>query len=197
MLSRVAQTLIALFMVAFLFACDGTLEAGYEETAQSASEESQEEAYESDDAVDPTTEESDEKADSLEPTPDEEPEPESEPETTELEEPAEPEETEPTRPEPGSVVEFAIQDGTGAAAWNSRDNPVEVYVGQYLVVYNEDSRPHRIHSPENGPIAHGRDIPPGGFASYEVVSALEVGTNPTLYDHNDGPGAAFWIRAIE
>ncbi len=186
-----------IFILVFSFGCDGTLEANLVD-AESA-EESQEEAYAADPAEDPTL---DARADSFEPAPStevpDEPEEELEPESEsepEVAEPPEPEE--PARPEPGSIVEFTIAEGTGSNPWNSKENPVEVYVGQFLVVYNNDSRPHRIHSPQNGPFPHGREIPPGGFSSYEIVRALDVGETPTLYDHDDGPGAAFWLRAIE
>ncbi len=101
------------------------------------------------------------------------------------------------RPEPGSIVEFRITEGTGTGAWNTREEAVVVYVGQILRIINEDSRDHQLHAGDNAPVDHGNRLVPGQSQDLEVERPMELGDNPQLYDHNDGRDAAFWIESRE
>ncbi len=117
--------------------------------------------------------------------------------TEELPEPVaepEPEPEVPTRPGPGTVVEFTIQQGTGASDWNSKDEPVVVYVGQILRITNFDDRDHQLHSPGDGPVDHSSRIRPGESLNLEVMRPQEqLGDQSRLYDHADGRSASFWL----
>lgn len=101
------------------------------------------------------------------------------------------------RPEPGSVVEFRIQEGTGTGEWNTRDEPVVAYVGQILRIVNEDSRDHQLHAGDGAAVDHGGRLVPGQAEELEVERPMDLGDNPRLYDHNIGRDAAFWLEARE
>lgn len=205
---RLNRILLIFVVFAFpgLLGCEGTLDGELGDFDQSQMN-SIEAAYEADPAEDPTAgseeaseldstkadevddavEDVNDEAETVEPVEDDAPEDEEEVEE-EIEEPV---------GEPGTYVDFFITNGTGSDAWNSRDEPVVIYVGQILRVFNDDSRDHQIHSPDDGPFPHGNRIAPGAFATYEIEAPLEIGDRATLYDHNDGPSAAFWVMALE
>ena len=123
--------------------------------------------------------------------------PQPEPDPT-IEEPVEePMEEVPTRPEPGTVVEFTIQQGTGAQAWNTKEEPVVVYVGQILRLTNFDDRDHQLHSGDAGAVDHGSRIRPGQSLDMEVKRTLEVGDSAKMWDHGDGRDAPFWVVSKE
>lgn len=98
------------------------------------------------------------------------------------------------RPEPGTIVEFTIEEGTGSGAWNSREEAVVLYVGQILRLTNLDSRDHQLHAGDDAPVDHGNRLVPGQSQDLEVESPMELGS---LYDHNDGRSAEFWLEARE
>jgi predicted CopG family antitoxin len=95
--------------------------------------------------------------------------------------------TDPTR------IEFRIPAGTGSGAWNTHEHPVAGTVGQMLRIFNDDTVPHRLHT-SGVPFPHAAaDILPGQSGDFVLQTPFEPTTQSTLYDHNFGPGARFWI----
>jgi hypothetical protein len=104
------------------------------------------------------------------------------------------------RPEPGTIVEFRIAEGTGTGSWNTQEDPVVVYVGQILRLINEDSRDHQLHAGDGAAVDHGNLMVPGQSQDLEVtqpMAPMALGDSPQLYDHNDGRSAAFWLESRE
>ncbi len=93
-----------------------------------------------------------------------------------------------------STVEFHIAAGTGENSWNTKETIVKVSVGDTLVIINDDSMVHRLHT--NGkPFAHGASIEPGQSAQYAILKAYDPAKDGPLYDHNVGSIAKFWLKA--
>jgi SeqA-like protein len=94
--------------------------------------------------------------------------------------------------QPPALIEFHIAAGTGSNPWNSRDTAVAGIVGQTLRIHNDDTVPHRLHTP-GVPFPHAaNDTAPGTFSDFVLTQAFNLDT-PGIYDHNFGPGARFWI----
>ena len=133
-------------------------------------------------------------------TPDETPADET-PATPEIEEPAPedpaPQPTPEDPSEPGKIITFTIQSGTGSGPWNSMETAPLVYVGQVLRIINDDTEPHQLHVPSGGPFRHGQPIPPGAQVEYLVESAWPLEAQARMYDHVHGGGAGFWLQAVE
>jgi hypothetical protein len=75
---------------------------------------------------------------------------------------------------------------------------VTVKVGQTLKIINEDSTVHRLHT-GGAPCAHqpGPGIQKGEEFLCKVGRMLNVGNGaPATYDHNVGPSASFFLKAI-
>ena len=98
-------------------------------------------------------------------------------------------------PAPGPrVVEFHIAAGTGANAWNTREQMLTARVGDTLRIINDDNAAHRLHT-GGAPFPHPQtDVAPGATQDYLLQSAFDPGANPPLYDHDFGQAAAFWIK---
>lgn len=102
--------------------------------------------------------------------------------------------TPPEPPQPGDgVVEFRIAAGTNGNAWNTQATMVIARVGETLRLVNDDAVPHRLHT--NGiPFPHpNNDIMPGQSADYVLASPFQSGVNGSVYDHDSGSDALFWI----
>lgn len=105
----------------------------------------------------------------------------------------------PPGPGPGpapapAVVEFHIARGTGNRPWNAVDAPVTARVGDTLRLFNDDSVPHRLHTPGT-PFPHpAADIPPGGVADFLLLTAFDPAVDGALHDHTIGAGAPFFLR---
>jgi len=92
------------------------------------------------------------------------------------------------------VVEFHIPAGTGSKPWNTPDKPVEVKVGQTLRIFNDDSVVHFLHT-DGKPCPHGTN-PFGPGDHYDCVISLPYDeSDQSVYDHNYGPDAQFYIQA--
>jgi predicted CopG family antitoxin len=95
-----------------------------------------------------------------------------------------------------AVVPFHIAAGTEAQAWNSPDDPVTAIVGDTLQIFNDDSVPHRLHT-DGAPFAHpASDIQPGTSADYVLTAPFSSEAGHTLYDHDHGVGATFWLTVV-
>jgi hypothetical protein len=94
---------------------------------------------------------------------------------------------------PPARIEFHIAAGTGAGPWNTADRSVAGVVGQTLRIFNDDSVAHRPHT-DGVPFPHpATDIVPGSFADFPLQSPYDPATDLPIYDHDQGPGARFWI----
>jgi predicted CopG family antitoxin len=96
----------------------------------------------------------------------------------------------------GTVVSFHIAAGTDAHAWNSPDDPVTASVGDTLRIFNDDSVPHRLHT-DGVPFTHpASDIQPGTSVDYVLTAPFSSAAGHTLYDHDHGVEAAFWLTVL-
>lgn len=85
-------------------------------------------------------------------------------------------------------VNFSIPPGTGSNSWNTPENPIRARVGQRIVIKNDDSVVHRMHT--NGtPCPHGSNINPGQTGVCVVNSVF----NGFAYDHNLGINSKVYI----
>jgi hypothetical protein len=81
-----------------------------------------------------------------------------------------------------NVVQFTIRAGTGRGAWNTPQTPIKARVGQTLVIKNEDSINHWIHT-NFGPFFHPiSGIAPGQSATYRINTPNAQG----MRDHLNG-----------
>lgn len=95
------------------------------------------------------------------------------------------------------VVTFHIPAGTDAQAWNSQANPVTARVGDTLRIFNDDAVAHRPHTDGSAPFAHPEsDIQPGASADYALTAPFASVPGNTLYDHDHGIAAAFWLTVL-
>lgn len=98
------------------------------------------------------------------------------------------------------VVEFIIQPGTGAGAWNSSNQYLEVKVGDTIRIRNMDSTIHELHMPGNSTCPHGSGaIPTGGFYDCKTTKTFETNrNNPQSYDHIVNSSVApFFFRVTQ
>ena len=92
------------------------------------------------------------------------------------------------------VVEFHVPAGTGANAWNTREQMLTASGGDTLRILNDDNVPHRLHT-SGIPFPHpAADVVPGGSQDYMLQAPFDPGANQPLYDHDFGTTAAFWIK---
>ncbi len=98
-------------------------------------------------------------------------------------------------PQP-TLVEFRIQPGTGNEAWNTEETMLVTDVGQTLLLINDDSIRHTLHS-FGVPMAHGDPIEPGESAQYVLAAPYDRGDQtPELWDHEAGEPAYFWLQVL-
>ncbi|WP_413288406.1 c-type cytochrome [Bdellovibrio sp. HCB337] len=94
-------------------------------------------------------------------------------------------------------VKFAIPAGTGSNPWNTTATVVETFVGQTLVITNNDTEVHQYHT-GGKPCGHGSAIKAaGGTTNCVIARAYNYVTDGALYDHNLGTKAAFYMVAYD
>jgi hypothetical protein len=105
----------------------------------------------------------------------------------------------------GAEVKFGLEPasvraerGLGAA-WNDKNNPVRVHVGDVLVFTNGDTVGHIIHT-NGAPFPHTdrkHPILPGETVRLPIERPLDPYREGPLYDHAAGipSGQLFWIVA--
>lgn len=99
-------------------------------------------------------------------------------------------------PTSSDTVEFRVRAGTGGSPWNTSSTPIQTFVGQTLIVYNDDTINHRIHT-NGSPFAHQPgDTAPNASTSFVILSA-HSGTATDTYDHNAGTSANIYIEALD
>jgi len=86
-------------------------------------------------------------------------------------------------------VAFAIPLGTGSKPWNAIGTPIRAKVGQKIVMTNNDTVTHRMHT-GGKPCPYGANILPGQSVVCLVNSAF-IGSN---YDHNLGGAAKVYFE---
>ena len=91
-------------------------------------------------------------------------------------------------------VDFHIKAGTDGNDWNTEAEPVVIKAGQRLVIHNDDTRVHQLHT-FGRPCSHGSSIPAGTIDDHCVIYAgSELGLW-TLYDHRTL--AKFYLSIVE
>lgn len=96
----------------------------------------------------------------------------------------------------GEEYTFRIPEGTGDGSWNSEADTVELEVGDTLIIVNDDTVNHRLHT--NGkPCEHGPDMAPGDSFRCELSTTYSIEADGPLYDHDRGDSARFWLRVSE
>jgi len=101
----------------------------------------------------------------------------------------------PTPPttSPTTVV-FHIPSGAGSGPWNVGSDRVIAKVGDTLRIINDDSIPHRLHTPGR-PFPHpATDILPGGTADFVLQTTFQPGVDGLLFDHAFGQQATFFLE---
>lgn len=99
----------------------------------------------------------------------------------------------PPPPSPDAIV-FHIPAGTGNQPWNTREHAIVATVGNTLRIVNDDTVPHKLHT-TGIPFPHpNTDIMPGQAADFVLQAPFDPGASQSLYDHNAGPNAQFWIK---
>lgn len=182
------STIFAIFFLFISVGCVGSFEQSDEYAFESESEELENTDSKSDEFSEPAVEEDEE--DELALVPAEDPI-DIEEDPIEEEEVPDPD----VRPEPGSVVIFEIPAGTGDGPWNSFEQPVVAYVGQVLLVVNNDGETHQLHVSGGGPTNHGQPMGAnGGAQEFELNQASPLQANTPFYDHIDGGSAGFWLE---
>jgi hypothetical protein len=79
---------------------------------------------------------------------------------------------------PNGEAIFRIAAGTGDQPWNTQTTPIRARVGQPIIVYNDDTIVHQIHT-DGVPFPHGNEIAPGRSARVVPTRVFRG----TLYDH--------------
>jgi len=94
-----------------------------------------------------------------------------------------------------NIVTFGIAPGTGANPWNTAGTMITGKVGQQLVITNNDTVAHRLHT-GGKPCPHQQgNIAPGGSFTCDLAAAIDPGAaNPTTYDHIAGNSAFFFLK---
>ncbi|MES2625682.1 MAG: hypothetical protein V4628_10410 [Pseudomonadota bacterium] len=109
-------------------------------------------------------------------------------------EPADPHAPPETGPE---TLLFSIPAGTGSNSWNSRDTTLVARKGDTLRIINEDTVPHRLHTPGR-PFQHAdNDTLPGQSSDFLLLTTFDPVQEGPLYDHNHGAHAHFWLRVVD
>ncbi len=81
------------------------------------------------------------------------------------------------------TVNFSIKSGTAGKVWNNANETVEGFVGQKLMIKNDDMTTHRLHT--NGfPCEHGSDFQTGQTANCPLLKAYTRAGQGRIYDHN-------------
>ena len=94
------------------------------------------------------------------------------------------------------IIEFQIKKGTGMGSWNTKDTIIEVKVGDTLRFHNDDDIRHRLHT-NGSPCPHGPNFEPGKSWDCAITRPFDALIKGPLYDHNVGPAAEVWIRAVK
>lgn len=105
-------------------------------------------------------------------------------------------------PSPGTgsgpkTVTFRIAKGTGSASWNTVGAAIQLNVGDTLIIQNDDTVSHQLHT--NGvPCGHA-SLPtrPGKSHTCKIQTAFDGTGFGALHDHLYGNGAKFYLKAVK
>jgi hypothetical protein len=98
-----------------------------------------------------------------------------------------------------NTIHFTIQEGTKdfLMDWNDPEDPVIAYVGDTLVITNEDNQRHQLHTYGRRPCEHGRVMEPYG-GTWSCVLSQEYNAfeeqSPTRDHFNSS--LKFWIIVL-
>jgi hypothetical protein len=93
------------------------------------------------------------------------------------------------------TVEFHIPRGTGTKSWNTQSTTLVVKKGQTLLIVNDDTIEHRLHT-NGAPCPHGEEMKPGASDTCDIDLKFDPELQGPLYDHLH-PEAKFWLKAID
>ena len=80
----------------------------------------------------------------------------------------------------------------GVFHYRRRETRVIAKVGDTLRIWNDDTEPHQPQSDGGTPYSQPESsIAPGSSADFPLRSPFQPGPGHQLYDHVNGPGAAF------
>jgi hypothetical protein len=91
---------------------------------------------------------------------------------------------------------FTIPAGTGAKAWNTKDQMITLKKGDSLTLVNNDSELHAIHT-GGRPFKHYPPIEPGKSFTEEITGTWNPDVDGPLYDHYNQDTGFFWLKVTE
>ncbi len=96
----------------------------------------------------------------------------------------------------GALIDFHIPLGTGSGPWNTPQTAVEARIGDTVRIINDDTVEHLMHT-FGRPCPHQPNPSKTGDAyECEITTAADPRID-TLYDHNFGIKARFYLRATK
>ncbi len=95
-----------------------------------------------------------------------------------------------------AVIDFHIPAGTGGKPWNTMATAVEARIGDVVRIINDDSIDHLMHT-FGRPCEHQPEpSKPGDVYECEIATTADPRID-TLYDHNFGITARFYLKATK
>ena len=95
----------------------------------------------------------------------------------------------------GELVEFHIKAGTADGPWNTREEAVEVHLGDTLRFFNDDTIGHRLHT-FGKPCPHGEEMAPGQTWDCVIRKPFDATIDGPLWDHDHEAAGKFWVRVL-
>jgi hypothetical protein len=92
------------------------------------------------------------------------------------------------------ILDFHIAKGTGNKPWNTPATVVQARVGDTVRIHNDDTISHQLHT-FGRPCDHQPEpSAPGEFFDCDIATPVDPRID-TLYDHNAGQTARFYLKA--
>ncbi len=83
----------------------------------------------------------------------------------------------------GETVNFSIRSGTASSMWNNANETVEGFIGQKLMIKNDDTSMHQLHT-NGSPCEHGNAFATGQTATCTLNKVYSRAGQGRIYDHN-------------
>ncbi len=96
-----------------------------------------------------------------------------------------------------ALITFSVAPGTGASPWNDQGHQFTVHIGDTVRFVNNDSSVHALHTSNNRPCEHMKDMRPnGGTQDCLIVNEFDPATDGPLFDHWHQRTGHFWMKAV-